>query len=224
MIIRVTGLAYALDFLFKINSMKNILRLWQVAALVLFGLSSMAQSGIGFKAGANYAGLTGYEGDRRISFHAGVFLQVPMKKNISIQPELLYSSEGQHYTVTDEEGSESDQKTITLDYISFPVLLNIAASPKFHIATGPQLSFLVAAHSLGFGTDHENVRRSFGETAFAWGVGLSYAITSSVNIYGRYNLGLTDTRKGDTDSQKSQVAQLGFAFRPGKSRKAETSR
>ena len=91
-------------------------KLFVMAVLLIAGSSSMSAQGIDFgvKAGANFAKLDGdgIDGDNLTSFHVGALLEVNVFENFSVQPEVLYSS----------QGTKIEDEDIKLDYLSVPVL------------------------------------------------------------------------------------------------------
>ncbi len=209
----ITSVAQLLDIYWKFNSMKHTCTFLLFAANILFLNGLKAQPNAGLKAGVNYASLSGYEGDRRISFHGGVYVQVPLHKNWTIQPELLYSGEGQHYTISEGEESTPVDKTITFSYVALPVMLRFNPSSKIYLEAGPQAAILVSARSLGYGTDHFNMKRSFANGQFGFNTGAGFQINPRISIYARYYFGMTDAKPSDAVANKNQVGQLGFTLR-----------
>ncbi len=194
--------------------MKNPRSILLLVVLCLFALTALAQPYAGLKAGVNYTGISGYTGDHRVNFHAGIFVHATLNKNWSVQPELLYSGEGQHYTIPgDGEEHATTQGLITLDYAVLPIMFRYSLKPRFYLEAGPQLSVLVAAHSKGLGTDDMNMKRSFSNGQFALNFGAGFAISQRIGIYGRYNFGMTDIIPSSTESNKTSAAQLGISFR-----------
>ncbi|MEO7922071.1 MAG: porin family protein [Chitinophagaceae bacterium] len=182
--------------------MKTFKKLFLLAVCCLSLVTVIAQPKPGIKAGLNYASLSGYDGDRLLSLHAGVFVNQHLGKNWRIQPELLYSGEGQHY-ITDE----GDQ-TIALSFVSVPVMFQYFPTGNFYIEAGPQLAVIISAQSREAGT-HFNLKRSFRNTAFGWNAGAGVGISKNIGVYARYHFGLTDLTLYDNDIDRSQVAQLG---------------
>lgn len=187
-----------------------------IVAMILLCTGVHAQLKSGIKAGLNYSSLSGYTGDRRISFHAGLFAEIPLCKKWTLQPELLYSGEGQHYPLTTEEGGEGEKGTITLSYVSLPVMFRYFLVHRFYLEAGPQAAILVNAHSKGVGTDEMNVKRSFTNGQLGFNVGAGIFFNQRIAVYGRYFFGLTDITLYDTDTDKSRAGQLGVAISLGK--------
>lgn len=192
--------------------MKSVKMLLLPAGICFLFLTTAAQPRAGIKAGLNYAGLSGYNGDNLLSVHTGVFVHVTLNKNWRIQPELLYSGEGQHYLVYDNEHTIATKNTIALKYFELPLVVQYFPLPSLYVEAGPQLAVLAGAYSKGIGSDHMNVKRSFGNTQFGMNLGMGVLINPRLSIYGRYYFGLTDVTPYNTDRNRSHTGQLGIAF------------
>ena len=99
-----------------------------------------AQFTAGLKGGVNFANLNGYNGDSRISLHAGLFLHHTINNRWCFQPELLYSGEGQHYF-----NSDGEERILALGYIQIPLMAQYFASRQLYFEAGPQIGILASA-------------------------------------------------------------------------------
>jgi len=156
----------------------------------------------GIKAGLNYANQTGseitinnsnYTTSAITSYHAGLVAEIKLMNSFSIQPELLYSTQGATYKYAATEFKNE------LGYLSIPVLAKINFNKVVSLELGPQASFLLS--------ERKNFNIKDANTFdFAVVGGLSLNITSHLFIQGRYGLGLTDASK---DAQiKNSVLQV----------------
>jgi hypothetical protein len=80
-------------------------------AILFFIQISYSQSvQLGIKAGANYANVTGsnLKTSPIVNYHAGLVAKIGISKGLSIQPELLYSTQGASYetALSDYKNSE----------------------------------------------------------------------------------------------------------------------
>ncbi len=154
----------------------------------------------GLKAGANFANLEGnnVEGSTYTSFHFGALMEVKLLENLSIQPELVYSSQG---TKIDEAAFDD----INYNYITVPVLAKFYLTKnKLSFEAGPQFSFLV----------NEDVAAQFEGETFDFGIagGLGYNITEHFLLQARYIAGLTEaSRNADVTNRVIQLS-LGYRF------------
>ena len=186
--------------------MKKVRMFLTLLSLGIFSVVD-AQHALGLKAGVNIANLSAFEGRSRTSVHGGLFLHHTINKNWCIQPELLFSGEGQRYI------SNGLERTLALDYIQLPIMVQYYPSPQIYIEAGPQVGLLVSAQDKGDETGHLNVKDDFSAAQFALGLGLGFKATDQVILYGRYNFGLTDVTRFDNIVDHSRVGQLGVAIR-----------
>lgn len=179
--------------------MKNVFFLF--VALLFINTTAQAQIiQFGLKGGANFSNLEGdgVKGSTYTNFHFGAVAELKLLENLSIQPELLYSSQG---TKINEAGF----KDINYNYITVPVLAKFyLTTKKLSLEAGPQFAFLV----------NENVADQFeGETFdFAATVGLGYNITKHFFIQGRYVLGLTEANKDAEVTNRVIQLSAGYKF------------
>lgn len=163
-------------------------------ALVAFNISAQNIT-YGAKGGLNFATMVGEDAediDKRTSFHLGITAEIEISDTFSIQPELLYSGQGFKTDVDDE----SD--TVSVDYITLPVMAKFYVGNDFSLEAGPQIGFLVSAES-----DGEDVKEFLKSTDFALNLGAGYKINSKMNINLRYSMGLTDVLKGEGEDDEA---------------------
>lgn len=149
----------------------------------------------GIKAGLNYANLTGSEikTDAITSYHAGLVAELKLTEGFSVQPELLYSTQGASYENAGEEFRNE------LGYLSIPILAKINLNKAVSLDLGPQASFLMSERKEFDVKDSESFE-------FGLAAGLGLKITKSIFLQGRYVLGLTEASK---DAQtKNSVLQV----------------
>jgi hypothetical protein len=152
----------------------------------------------GIKAGLNYANQNGseitinnsnYTTSAITSYHTGLVAEIKLMNSFSIQPELLYSTQGATYKNAVEEFKNE------LGYLSIPVLAKINLSKVVSIELGPQASFLLS--------ERNNFDVKNGETfEFAAVGGLGINITKNIFLQGRYVLGLTEVSQ-NADAKNS---------------------
>jgi len=174
-------------------------KLFIMAILLVAGSSSMNAQGIDFgvKAGANFAKLDGdgLDGDNLTSFHVGALLELNVFENFSIQPEVMYSS----------QGTKIEDEDIKLDYLSVPVLAKFyLISDKLSLEAGPQFSFLV----------NDDVPETFETKSFDFAAigGLGFNVTNNIFVQARYVVGLTDTTKDAEVTNKVIQLSVGLKF------------
>lgn len=150
---------------------------------------------LGIKAGLNYANLTGtdLQLDALTSYHAGFVAEIKLLDRFSVQPELLYSTQGATYK---SAGTEFRNE---LGYLAIPVLAKIYLNKTVSLELGPQASFLLSERN-HFAV---NDTKTFDFSVVG---GLGFKITKNFFIQGRYGLGLTEV---STNAQaKNSVVQV----------------
>lgn len=109
-----------------------------VAVLLASVQSSFAQSfSIGPKAGLNISNYTGgdIESDALVGYHLGGVINYGFGKVFSIQPEVLFSTQG---AKVDNQGARSDFR---ISYVTVPVMLKFKTNGGFYVEFGPQAGF-----------------------------------------------------------------------------------
>ncbi|MBB4804347.1 hypothetical protein HNP37_004434 [Flavobacterium nitrogenifigens] len=179
-----------------------------IVAAVLFLATSATMNAqflkLGVKAGVNFASQTGdafpeqdFDKEGITSFHAGLVAELKLLEKFSIQPELLYSTQGANYK---EAGQEFKNK---LGYLSIPVMAKFYLTKSVSLEVGPQASFLLSEKN---DFDVKNAETfDFGLNA-----GLGLKITEGLFVQARYGLGLTEASK--TADIKNSVVQLSAGF------------
>ena len=120
----------------------------------------------GLKAGLNVSSLSNSDTNSKAGFYGGVFANIPVAQDFSVQPEVLYSGMGA------KAKANSDVK-LNMDYIAVPVMLQYNALPNLYVEAGPQFSFLVSAK----GKDNNgsvDVKDGFKTFDFGLGLGAGY--------------------------------------------------
>ena len=162
----------------------------------------------GLKAGLNVSSLSNSGWNSKAGFYGGVFANIPVAQDFSVQPEVLYSGMGA------KAKSNSDVK-LNLDYIAIPVMFQYNALPNLYLEAGPQFSFLINSKLKDSSTsiDVKDGTKSFD---FGLGLGAGYYFTPNIGVNLRYVAGLSDiskNRPSGSDSVKNGVFQVGLAYK-----------
>ena len=171
------------------------------AAIAVLGLSNVNAQEVTFgaKAGVNFANLGGdiEDNDMKVGFHVGGVAEIAISEKFSVQPELLFSSQGTKF----EESGETLK--YNLSYINVPVMAKYYVAEGFSVEAGPQVGFLVDAKAK-YDSDSEDIKDAFNSVDFG------------LNLGAGYNLGLANIAKdaGDDFSIQNNVIQLsvGYSF------------
>lgn len=178
-------------------------------AIMTIGLANAQETKFGVKAGLNLATLSGGSDlAMRPSFYVGGLVEIKVNEKFSVQPEVVYSSQGTKYK------GDSDFST-QLDYINIPVMAKFLVAKGFSIEAGPQIGFLVSAKDTYKGNSVD-IKESLSTTDFSLGFGAGYDVTENINIGLRYNVGLTKVNKNSSPGSsdiKNSVFQIGAAYK-----------
>jgi opacity protein-like surface antigen len=194
-------------------------KLLLAAALAVSVSVVTAQSGtptFGLKAGINLSDVKVDTDDedeaseRRFAYHFGGFVNLPISSMFSVNPELLFSAEGGK----EEEkiGGDEYKSVIKLNYLNIPVMLQYNNPSGFFAETGPQIGFLMSAKAKeevnGDNEDEEDIKDDLSGTNISWGIGLGYKLASGIGFGARYNYGLSNIAKEDTDDAKLKTSTI----------------
>ena len=200
---------------------------------LFISVTVMAQSEkvkLGVKAGLNISSLTFDESElsssSKTGFTAGLMVEVPVAKNFSLQPELLYSQQETKTSFFDQDVTNSNFKgTIELNYLNIPLMLKYYVIKGLSLQAGPQIGLLVKANSkyqdnfLGY----EN-QESFNLKKYSSGIdtsinfGLGYQFKDKFYTDFRYNISYSNVFKdGDADyfinhDMKNRVFQITIGY------------
>jgi hypothetical protein len=159
----------------------------------------------GLKAGLSNCILSGDTDVKSLlSFHAGGFVNIPVSDKFSVQPELLYSLQG-------EKGKSIDA-TLHNDYLNIPVMAKFYAADKFSIEAGPQLGFLLSA-KIKYAGQSVDTKQYYNTTDFSLCFGLGYDVSEDLFLSARYNAGLSNLDKSGNQTIKNSVFQISLGYK-----------
>ncbi len=192
--------------------------------LVAVSTTAVAQQEVKFgpKAGVNFANLSGMDdSEMKIGFHVGFVAEIKFNEKFSVQPEVLYSTQGAKYssTVIPLGTIEGEVKN---DYINIPIMAKYYIVEGFSAELGPYVGFLMKSES-EIGNFSGDSKDAYKSVDFGLGVGLAYDMPMGFFVGARYNLGLSkaneDIAAGNgnvtvqTDDLKNGVIQVGVGYK-----------
>ncbi|HEX6334785.1 MAG TPA: porin family protein [Flavisolibacter sp.] len=183
--------------------MKKIIFFLAAVLLTASAFSQRASVAFGLKAGINIsdfnddAGTTG----RRTGFHLGGLAHFHLNPNFAIQPEIVYST----------QGAERVEGEYQINYINIPMLFQYMTASGFRLETGPQIGVLTSAEREESDGDVVNVKPDLRSSDISWAIGAGYLSRSGLGVDARYNIGLTDIRKGSPEWEH-RVWQFGIFY------------
>lgn len=161
----------------------------------------------GLKGGFNVTDVSGIGGSSRMSGHAGLFFNSSLSKGWYIQPEILYSGEGEKYQTT------LGDRILALSYINVPVMFQYYPAKQVYLEFGPQLGMLVAAGIKDTNGNKVDVLGDYNKLALSAGLGVGVRATDQIGFNARYNFGLTDITANNNSINYSNGLQVGIAVR-----------
>lgn len=180
---------------------------------IVFVNAQNAQFGV--KAGVNFGSINGDDTDEfemRTSFHVGVVSEILFSEKFSIQPELLYSSQGAKMS---EEGFDF---VIKLNYINLPVMAKFYVIEGLSLEVGPQFGFLLSAKAkseFDGESEEEDIKDGLNDFDFGINFGAGYKLENGLSFAARYIYGfsnLADTETEDDVKVNNGVIQLSVGF------------
>ncbi|HCA09508.1 porin family protein [Chryseobacterium sp.] len=173
-----------------------------------------------------------YERNAKIGFNAGVFINIPISGKFSVQPEILYNGLGTKVESSinfDIPLARMDNKeTLSLSYLSVPVMLQYNLLPELYVEAGPEFGFLLGGRSKGDFTQTSNIDGSsstqsysdkismslFNKFNFGIGIGTGYYFTQNLAVTARFTAGLTNVYNyGNSDAVRNNALQIGLAYK-----------
>jgi opacity protein-like surface antigen len=196
-----------------------------LAAVLMLSLTSQAQVKFGAKAGLNLSRVTEAVETMTPGFHAGIYAQVKLHPMFSIQPEVLYSMQGGMEKDVNEILNQtiSSKTTLTSHNVIVPIMLQFSPIKMITIEAGPQFGFNLGMSShnvvttqglVNTETESDYTFESDDYNMFDFGLaaGLKLNVASNVNVYARYNFGLTNVFVYEDDETMNQNLMLGVGF------------
>ena len=214
--------------------MKKLIYSLSLVAFLAVGNVAQAQVrfDLGLKGGLNFSNLNSVSSSsvqtsysNRTGYHFGAYAMFKFTK-VGIQPEILFSKQGQSFTVNSQNYESS------FDYIAIPVMVKLYLAGGLNLQVGPQFGFLSSAKGDIINVSSKNVSAT-GQDLSAFvkssdvslAVGAGFDLPFGLNITARYNIGLSDVNKYTgttnqvtvsslgTSEAKSQVLQISVGYR-----------
>lgn len=194
----------------------------------------------GIKAGGNSAYFSEQKfgmNTQKLGFHAGAFVNIPISKQFSLQPEVLYNQMGAKdvaYSTEVTTGATTvktkGESKVTMNYISVPLMLQMRPVDNFYIEAGPEFSYFINGKTKSEATvstttggittttaqsnTNDLEKDNINKFNFGLGLGLGYDITNNIGISARYTNSLTKIDKSRPAAENNnRVFQLGLNYK-----------
>lgn len=173
---------------------------------------------LGLKGGFNFSDLNESGLKTRTDLHIGGVMEIFVNNNFSIQPELMYSSQG----AREEEDTPFGrfEAKMKINYINVPVMFKYYVRNGFSIQAGPQIGFVVSSKLSTdiVPVDNIDLKSITNSVDFGFNMGLGYEFSQGLFFDARYNFGLTNTlqpiKGSDFDGGgKNRVFQLSVGYK-----------
>ncbi|WP_025762189.1 porin family protein [Dyadobacter tibetensis] len=161
-----------------------------VITLIVSSITANAQSfSFGPKVGLNLSNYTGddIQSDALVGAHLGGLLNFGIGENFSIQPEVLFSTQGAKIDVA---GEKRDYKT---SYVTVPVLLKLKSNGGLYLELGPQFGFKTSEN-----IPDQTINNFSKNLDLAAALGVGYQAPFGLGFGARYLAGLS--KVGNFDS------------------------
>ncbi|WP_235925824.1 porin family protein [Pontibacter burrus] len=181
-----------------------------IGAMLFAGATAVqAQSGVGFRGGANLSNLSGDlrnedNFENKWGFHGGITYNIGLVGDFfSIQPELLYSQKGFKNADTEFSTPLGDVRRVgkvNYNYLDLPILAKVKAGPLY-FEGGPQASYLLNVNNetktylngdLQSSSRDEGSKDGLKEFEVGYAAGVGFALGNSLNLGVRYNGSFSD--------------------------------
>ncbi len=182
-------------------------QIFVIVCIFLSGIMYAQNQQTELKLGFNVASLNSESDDltSRISFHAGFGMENQISDQLSLLPEILFSSQGAKI----KNGSKREFR---LNYVNLPIMLRFYPDSGFYLEAGPQAGILVSARQTAedeYDSDIENLKGQ----DYGFNLGLGYKSSSVVAIGARYYFGLRDINDYEFGEKlKNGVLQISLSF------------
>ena len=185
--------------------MKKTLLFLSLSLITLVGFSQ-ARVEVGLKLGANFSNtdVSDVNTDAITSFHGGAYGLIKLA-NIGIQPEILWSKQGNEFTVASLK-SETD-----LTYVNIPVMIKFYLPLGLNLQAGPQFGILTDAVD-ETGADISNTIKNSDLSA---ALGAGWDAPFGLQVSARYVLGLSDINDDPDPTNTSEIKNSTFQIAIG---------
>ena len=199
--------------------MKKIILIIAFTIVLIPTVKSQEKIQFGVKGEVNFTNMTSndylYDEKYKTGLYLGATVEIPLSKKFSIQPEIVYSSQGikgkalvnyPQYGGATMPVVYAEHK---LDYIKIPILAKLYLAKNFSFETGPSFNFLVNDKFTYNSYTQTDLAENF---EFGSVFGLSYKVKSSFVINANYFNGFSNVLKSPIENSKSYGFSLGIGY------------
>jgi outer membrane protein OmpA-like peptidoglycan-associated protein len=137
----------------------------------------------------------------KFGWGAGGWLNIPLNKGISIEPQVIYNSYAYN-----TDAATAFLRDVTATYISVPVLLKFHVGKNFAITAGPQFDFLAGFED----KNNNNTKSDLTSTSIAGNIGFEVFPHGRVVPFARYIHGFTNMDNTDNPNTVGKYYNTNF--------------
>lgn len=198
--------------------MKKIILIVAISIFTLTSVKSQEKIQFGVKGGVNFTTMTSndylYDEKYKTGLYLGATVEIPLGKKFSIQPEILYSSQGIKGKALVNYPLVPGPMPVVyaehkLDYIKIPILAKLYLAKNFSLEIGPSFNFLVNDEFTYNSYTQTDLAKKF---EFGGVVGLSYKVKSDVVVNANYLNGFSNVLKSPFENSKSYGFSVGIGY------------
>jgi hypothetical protein len=200
--------------------MKKTLLIITLTILTITTVKSQEKIQFGVLGGINFTNMTSNDllnnEEYKTGFLIGAIVEIPFGDKFSLQPEVLYSTQGVKgivpFLYTPHPGVPNPEPVFgeyKLDYIKIPVLAKIYLIKDFSLEIGPSFSFLINDELKYNSITQTDLAKNF---EFGGEIGLSYKIKPRFIANAKYFIGFSDVSKSDFKEPKNYGFSIGIGY------------
>lgn len=199
--------------------MKKIILIIAFTIILIPTVKSQEKIQFGVKGGVNFTTMTSndylYDEKYKTGLYLGATVEIPLGKKFSIQPEILYSSQGikgkalVNYPSLLPGTMPVVYAEHKLDYIKIPILAKLYLAKNFAFEIGPSFNFLVNDKFTSFSSNQTDLAEKF---ELGGVVGLSYKVKSNFVVNANYLNGFSNVLKSPFENSKSYGFSVGVGY------------
>ncbi|MFK5856222.1 MAG: porin family protein [Bacteroidota bacterium] len=158
----------------------------------------LSKPSFGILAGGTLSNISNYDGNNRLGFLIGVYVERNFTKKLSLLTNISYAQRG-------ALGNDS-LSSIKLGYITLPLMIQYNITDKLGVFTGIAWDGLISVN----GDDLD--RDDFRDSDWRVPIGLGYNITQNLKLGIAYNFGLTDITKNDDEILRNNWGSIALVY------------
>ncbi len=172
---------------------------------------AMAQMGIGFKGGLNFANVTSaasINSSSQTGYMVGVFLAPNSKGVLTSRHEIIYSRQGYNFETNTQTGK------VQLDYLILPQLMGINITRFVQLQLGAQIAFLLNAKADSTNSQGGNsgsfpsAMSYYNQFDYGFGAGVEIHPVLGLLVGARYNISLAKLYKDVQNGQAPSFSSV----------------